>query len=448
MLAALVAACMSAVWVGFAFALAATPRTRVDAICETCGPREGEILRKAVDERARATTALVCAQWICGTAAVVFAVAAELRTRGEDSVVWATLVSSVFVGATWSLAARRALEGSDRIVPAAARAAMVLSKLPPVSWVVWVAGVIGRAARDVPGVPEPVSEQEVLAVADAAARSASIERDERELIEAILRFGDVTVRDVMVPRTDMVTVSKDFRVGDAMEVVLLNGYSRLPVYGEGPDDVVGILYAKDLMRAERDGEVDATIERLVRPAHFVPESKRISELLREMQREQFHIAIVVDEYGGTAGLVTLEDLIEELVGEIVDEFDRVEERIEPLPGGAVRVDARMQVGELNELLGLDLPVGDWTTVGGLFWHLAGHPPTEGEVVRCDHHQLRAERVKGRRIGKVRISPVAVDGVDRSVDEPATRTPHQSGDEATTRTPDQSGDEAATSRDVP
>jgi CBS domain containing-hemolysin-like protein len=135
----------------------------------------------------------------------------------------------------------------------------------------------------------------------------------------------------------------------------------------------------------------------------VPETKRVAELLREMQAEKFHMAVVIDEYGSTAGLVTLEDLIEELVGEIVDEFDLEGPRVEPLPGGDVRVDARMPVDELNELLSLELPEGDWDTVGGLLFSRLGHVPAEGEVLDVDGHSLRAERVVGRRIGRVRIS---------------------------------------------
>jgi CBS domain containing-hemolysin-like protein len=256
-----------------------------------------------------------------------------------------------------------------------------------------------------------VSEEELLALAGVAVESDVIEPEERVLIESIIEFGDTVVREVMVPRPDMVTVSGEFRVGDAMEVVILNGYSRLPVSGEGIDDIVGIVFAKDLMRAERDGKADLEVRQLMRPAQFVPETKRVSALLREMQAEQYHMAIVVDEYGGTAGLVTLEDLIEELVGEIVDEYDVEEPVIEPLPGGDVRVNARMHIDEVNDLIHADLPEGDWDTVGGLLFSLLGHVPVEGESVDVDGHRLRAEKVQGRRIGRVRISRVPADAAD-------------------------------------
>jgi magnesium and cobalt exporter, CNNM family len=257
-----------------------------------------------------------------------------------------------------------------------------------------------------------VSEEELLAVAELGVEEGVIEERERALIESIIEFGDTVVREVMVPRPDMVTVPQDFRVADVMEVVLLNGYSRLPVVGEGIDDVIGITYAKDLMRAERDGEENIPVAELVRPARYVPETKRVPDMLREMQGDKFHMAIVVDEYGGTAGLVTLEDIIEELVGEIVDEFDVEDPLVEPLAGGGVRVDARTPLDEVNDLLNAGLPEGDWDTIGGLLYHHLGHVPVEGESVVVDGWQLTAQRIQGRRIGRVRITPS--DGMEGAV----------------------------------
>ena len=269
-----------------------------------------------------------------------------------------------------------------------------------------------------------VSEEELLAVAELGVEEGVIEEHERALIESIIEFGDTVVREVMVPRPDMVTVGKDFRVADVMEVVLLNGYSRLPVVGDGIDDVVGITYAKDLMRAERDGEEDLPVSQLVRSARYVPETKRVPDMLREMQRDKFHMAIVVDEYGGTAGLVTLEDIIEELVGEIVDEFDVEDPLVEPLAGGGVRVDARTPLDEVNELLHAELPEGDWDTIGGLLYHRLGHVPVEGESVVVAGWQLTAQRIQGRRIGRVRITPL--DGMEGAVS--SRRTPRPSSAE--------------------
>ncbi len=248
-----------------------------------------------------------------------------------------------------------------------------------------------------------VSEQELLAMAEVAEAEEVIEQEERALIHSIIEFGDTVVREVRVPRPDMVAVEGRDRVSDVLEVAIAAGYSRIPVYEQGIDDIVGIVYVKDLMRAARDGRSDATVRELVRSAHFVPETKRVAELMREMQQEKYHMAVVVDEYGGTSGLVTLEDLIEELVGEIVDEFDFEEPQVEWLPNGESRVSARMPVDEVNELLHAELPEGDWDSVGGLMLDLLGHVPSEGESVVTDAHRLTAERVQGRRIGRVRIT---------------------------------------------
>jgi putative hemolysin len=248
-----------------------------------------------------------------------------------------------------------------------------------------------------------VSEQELLALADVAVAEEVIEREERQLIHSIIEFGDTVVREVMIPRPDMVAIEARATVNDAMEVVMAAGFSRIPVYEQGIDDILGLLYTKDLMRAIRDQRGDVQVRELVRNANFVPETKRVAELLPEMQKQKSHMAIVVDEHGGTAGLVTLEDLIEELVGEIVDEYDVEEPPIEPLPGGDVRVNARMPIDELNDLLEATFPEGDYDTVGGLVYYLLGHVPAEGETVDYDGRRLRAERVQGRRIGRVRIS---------------------------------------------
>jgi Mg2+/Co2+ transporter CorC len=251
-----------------------------------------------------------------------------------------------------------------------------------------------QAGRHWPGADEP--------------DQSDLEQDEREMIESVIDFGDTIAREAMVPRPDMVTVAATFRVADVMEIMLLNGYSRLPACGHSSDDIVGLVYAKDLMRAERDGKEDRPVAELLRPATFVPETKRLPELLREMQQNQFHMAIVIDEYGGTAGLVTLEDIIEELVGEIFDEYDVEDPMIEPLPGGDALVRGRTPVDEVNDLIDAALPEGDWDTVGGLIYSRLGHIPVEGETVDVDGWRLTAQRIQGRRIGRVRMTRLGRD----------------------------------------
>ena len=256
-----------------------------------------------------------------------------------------------------------------------------------------------------------VAEEELLALAEEAAANDAIDEGERQLIEQIIEFGDTVANEVMVPRTDMVAVQHDFRIHDAIELVILNGFSRMPVYNDGIDDIIGVVLSKDLMRAERDHKGEQPVADIMRSPAFVPESKRIAELLREMQSDKFHLAIVVDEYGGTAGLVTLEDLIEEVLGEIVDEFDVEQPMIEQLDGGALRVNGRVPLDDLEDVLGVDLPEGDWSTVGGLIFSSLGHVPSVGEHVNVNGHRLLVERVQGRRIARVLVTHQAKEPVE-------------------------------------
>lgn len=230
------------------------------------------------------------------------------------------------------------------------------------------------------------------------------DREEIELISSVLDFSDTIVREVMVPRTDMVTIRENDVSDLAVDVVVEHGYSRLPVTGEGFDDIRGIIYAKDLLRFLDEGSAPEAVSNLMRPAYFVPETKRVSDLLSDMQSGKVHIAVVVDEFGGTAGIVTIEDLIEELVGEIVDEHDTEEAMVEVADDGSLLVDARLAVEELSELVGVELPDEGWDTVGGLVLGLAGRVPHEAETFEVEGVVLTATRVQGRRIAQVSVTP--------------------------------------------
>ena len=253
-----------------------------------------------------------------------------------------------------------------------------------------------------------VTEDEIRHLVDVAEEEEEIEEEERELIHSIFEFGDTVVREVMVPRTDMVALSSDAPVSKALETIVKAGYSRIPLYEGDTDNIVGVLYAKDLLRRTQEArpQGDATVASLARAPLFVPDQKKVADLLREMQQQRIHMAICVDEYGGTAGLVTIEDLIEEIVGEIVDEYDQEEPLVEPIDDDTIRVDAKMPIEEVNELLETELPHEEWNTVGGLVFGLTGRVPVSGETVRFDGLEFRTERVTGRRIQKVVITRAA------------------------------------------
>ncbi|MCU1406124.1 MAG: HlyC/CorC family transporter [Glaciihabitans sp.] len=285
--------------------------------------------------------------------------------------------------------------------------------------------------RVTPGRPKNAtfsSEEQLLSMVDEATELDVLEESDRELIHSIFEFNETVVREVMIPRTDMITVDGDDTLGTAMGLFLSRGVSRMPVLGEDIDDVLGILYLRDVARLtyERTSEAESTTAaELVRPALFVPESKKADDTMRQMQLESNHLAMVVDEYGGIAGLVTLEDLIEELVGDISDEYDREVADFEEITPGRFRVNARMPVDELGDLFGLELTDDEVDSVGGLLSKTLGRLPIAGSSAQTSGLVLTAERTEGRR---KRVSTVLVErdqnlidvqsafGSDRDTDE--------------------------------
>jgi len=235
---------------------------------------------------------------------------------------------------------------------------------------------------------------------------AALDEEERHMISSVVRFETLLVREIMVPRIDMVTLSVTTTVEQALETFLRTGFSRIPVYRDTVDDIVGLLYAKDLLRVWHEGRQVASLEPLLRPAHFVPEAKRVGELLTEMQAQRIHMVIVVDEYGGVAGLVTLEDIVEEIVGEIQDEYDQAEVQLyRPVGEGEYLLQGRLDLDDFADLMGVNLDKVDAAeeadTVGGLIYALIGKVPEGGESVRLGDVELIVEQVQGRRIALVR-----------------------------------------------
>lgn len=271
--------------------------------------------------------------------------------------------------------------------------------------------LVALGNRVTPGRPKLgtfANEEQLLSMVDQATELDVLEEDDRELIHSIFEFSDTVVREVMIPRTDMVTISGSADLGAAMALFLSSGVSRMPVMAGEVDDVLGVLYLRDVAKHgfERGPDADDLVMAdLARPALFVPESKKADDLLRQMQLESNHLAMVVDEYGGIAGLVTLEDLIEELVGDISDEYDREVVEIEDLGDGRYRVAARLPVDELGELFGLELDDDDVDSVGGLLAKALGRLPVTGSSATVSGLALTAERTEGRR---KRISTVLVE----------------------------------------
>lgn len=263
------------------------------------------------------------------------------------------------------------------------------------AWMLKPAVALGSATADLVEIDDDDDDEEEPADDD--------DEDERELISSVIELSDTIVREVMTPRTDMVTLPAAELTDVATDLVIEAGRSRVPVTGQGIDDIVGMIYARDLLKLLDDAVAPRPCRDAARKAYFVPETKPVLELLREMQTNQIHMAIVVDEFGGTAGLVTIEDLLEEIVGEIVDEYDDEEPLVIEESDGAFLVDGRLPIDELEELIGVVLPDEEWDTVGGLVLGLAGKVPSEGDSFELNGHEFVAARVQGRRISQVRLS---------------------------------------------
>ena len=252
---------------------------------------------------------------------------------------------------------------------------------------------------------DPASE--LLGVLEAPADPEAQESlsEERRMMRGILDMSDQTVREVMSPRIDIVAVSVEASIGDVLKLIISSGFSRIPLYEDSIDKIVGVLYAKDLLAYLQTGASTPSLQNIARPPYFVPETKRADQLLADLRRDQTHVAIVVDEYGGTAGLVTVEDVLEEIVGEIVDEYDTEEVEVERVSTDEAIVDARLAIDDLNEMFGTDIENEDFDTVGGLVFSLLGRLATPGDSVKSEEHGLALQvlSVQGRRIRRVRIS---------------------------------------------
>jgi CBS domain containing-hemolysin-like protein len=291
---------------------------------------------------------------------------------------------------------------------AASVLAPVVRLMGPLSRLLLPGGTGGRG-----GVP-PGSEEDLRGLVDLLEQRRVIQPDERAMIHSVFELGDTIVREVMVPRTEIVFVERGKTLRQALLLALRSGFSRIPVVGENEDDVVGIAYLKDIVTRSyenREGESVEKVDSIMRPATFVPESKPIDALLREMQARQIHLAIVIDEYGGTAGLVTIEDILEEIVGEIADEYDKEQPPVEWLGEGRARVTARLSVEELEELFGVRIEAEDVETVGGLLAQRLGRVPIAGSVATVAGLRLTAESLAGRRnrIGTVTVERLGSAG---------------------------------------
>src|SRR6266487_2566140 len=242
-----------------------------------------------------------------------------------------------------------------------------------------------------------VTEEELRLLVSVGEEEGVLEEEETEMIHSIFEFADTTVREVMIPRIDMVTLESDATVDQAVDLALEAGFSRIPVYEESIDEIIGVLYTKDMLRQLRQGHDTLPIRDLVRPAYFVPETKKLDDLLREIQQQRVHMVIVVDEYGSVAGLVTIEDLVEEIVGDIQDEYDREEKLYERVNEDEYIFDAKISIDEFNDVMGTELDDEDYETLGGLMYALLDKIPSVDDTITFEGLTFTVLSTRGRRI---------------------------------------------------
>ena len=384
-------------------------------------------LRAICVDRARYTNLLLLLRVTCELTATALATVVARAEFGTD---WPVIAITVLIMVVISYAiigvGPRTLgrQHPNSVALAGAGAVRVLGQFfgPLASLLTLLGNAItpGRGYRDGPF----ASETELRELVDMAEERGVVEHGERQMIQSVFELGDTIAREVMVPRTEVVWINKDKTVPQALTLALRSGFSRIPVTGENADDIVGVVYLKDLARRGQDaGRSRSThVEEVMRAVAFVPESKPVDELLREMQAQRTHIAIVVDEYGGTAGLVTIEDILEEIVGEITDEYDVERPPIERIDENTARVSARLAVEDLAELFGVTMPDrDDVETVGGLLADALGRVPIPGAHAVTFGLELTAESFGGRRnrVDTVLVTRVPDDDESEQSDEPGS-----------------------------
>jgi CBS domain containing-hemolysin-like protein len=370
-------------------------------------------LTALLEDRARYLNTALFLRLLCEIAAIVI-VTQLVRRAWDDAAFWAVAVVSIGIMLVVSFVvigvAPRTLgrQHPERVALFSATplwlVTSVLGPLPRLLILIGNAITPGRGFREGPF----STETELRELVDFAEASALIESGERKMIHSVFEFGDTIAREVMVPRTDVVYIERYKNLRQTMSLFLRSGFSRVPVIGENLDEILGFAYLKDVVRRDfeqPDVEFTQRVEEVMRPAHFVPDSKPVDALLSEMQATRQHIAVVVDEYGGTAGIITIEDLLEEIVGEITDEYDDEEDEVEMLPDGAVRVSSRYPIDDLDELVGFDVEEEDVDSVGGLMAKHLGRVPIPGSHVEAHGLRFEAEEASGRRnkIGTVLIT---------------------------------------------
>jgi putative hemolysin len=409
-------------FVGAEIAFVSVRRTRLDELAEA-GDRRAKRAQKLMRDPGRFLAVIQVAITFLGALAsavaavsIVTVVAEPLRgiTLIADQADTIALLLVTFIVSVVSIVLGElipkgfALANPDRIALAVSGPITLFAKIvsPLVAVLVLLTKIISKPFGIDPTRTPELSAAEIRLIVEQGSQQGVLEAEEEQMISAVMSLSDSKLHEVMVPRIDIVAIDQDASFDDAVTLVLTEGHSRTPLYKESVDHIVGILYAKDLLRVIAAGGPRPRLRDIMRPALFVPESQAVDDLLNELQRRRVHMAIVLDEYGGTAGLVTIEDLLEEIVGEIQDEFDEEEPMKVIVREGEAILDGRADIDEMGELVDPALELEDdeeYDTVGGFVYHRIGRVPVVGDTVAVDPFKITVIKVIGRRVGKVRVT---------------------------------------------
>jgi len=409
-------------FVGAEIAFVSVRRTRLDELAEA-GDRRAKRAQKLMRDPGRFLAVIQVAITFLGALAsavaavsIVTVVAEPLRGIAliADQADTIALLLVTFIVSVVSIVLGElipkgfALANPDRIALAVSGPISLFAKIvsPLVAVLVLLTKIISKPFGIDPTRTPELSAAEIRLIVEQGSQQGVLEAEEEQMISAVMSLSDSKLHEVMVPRIDIVAIDQEASFDDAVTLVLTEGHSRTPLYKESVDHIVGILYAKDLLRIIAAGGPRPRLRDIMRPALFVPESQAVDDLLNELQRRRVHMAIVLDEYGGTAGLVTIEDLLEEIVGEIQDEFDEEEPMKVIVREGEAILDGRADIDEMGELVDPALELEDdeeYDTVGGFVYHRIGRVPVVGDTVAVDPFKITVIKVIGRRVGKVRVT---------------------------------------------
>lgn len=380
-------------------------KVKIRHMAEEGNPR-AILTRKLLDQPSRVISTILIGNNVVNIGATALATSLSIRIFGSTGAGIATGAMTFFVLVFGEItpktfAAKRAEDIALKISGTLNSLGIIM--LPIIKVLNLLSSFIIRLFGGTPPENPYITEEELRMLVNVGQEEGTIDPDEREMIDSIFEFDDTLVREVMVPRIDIIAVNVNDTIDNLLNIIVDVGHSRIPVYEHTVDNIIGVIYAKDLLKPLQNGrKEDPSIIKLMRTAYYVPESKKVRDLFEELRKEKVHMAIVLDEYGGTAGLVTIEDLIEEIMGDIQDEFDREEIHIQTISDNTLLVDARTSIYDINELLETDLPDDEFETISGLVFHMLGKIPYEGQELDIDNLHIIVEKVIGRRAAKLRI----------------------------------------------